>query len=71
MMKMTRLRLIVLATALLLKCIGSVSEVDEVRVEVNNATVLNATDSRSDSFADIIDRALEKEFPENDDQTTG
>lgn len=71
-----RLRLMIVATAVLLNCIGlviSASEVDGIRVEVNNATtaINNVTDSRSDSFADIIDRALEKEFPENDDQTTG
>ncbi|KAL7189296.1 hypothetical protein ACSBR1_039024 [Camellia fascicularis] len=29
----------------------------------------NTSRSKEDSFADIIDRALEKEFPENDDQS--
>lgn len=64
----------VLATAAFLNCVGlvlSATEVDGLRVEVNNGTVLNVTDSRSDSFADIIDRALEKEFPENDDRSIG
>lgn len=44
-----------------------------------DAVVYNATDSNSslqrsnkdESFADIIDRALEKEFPENNEQNEG
>lgn len=39
-----------------------------------NVTESNSSLSRSgkdDSFADMIDRALEKEFPENNEQTEG
>ncbi|XP_057467235.1 K(+) efflux antiporter 4-like isoform X1 [Actinidia eriantha] len=46
---------------------------NQVLVEDNNATVAqsNSSQSRSkeDSFADMIDRALEKEFTENDEQS--
>ncbi|CAM8917285.1 unnamed protein product [Rhodiola kirilowii] len=72
-----RLRLLVFVAAavlLNLNCCGLVvtaSEVEGLGIQVNNATAINVTDSRSDSFADIIDRALEKEFPENDEQATG
>uniref|UniRef100_A0A7N0TUN4 Cation/H+ exchanger transmembrane domain-containing protein n=1 Tax=Kalanchoe fedtschenkoi TaxID=63787 RepID=A0A7N0TUN4_KALFE len=66
------LLLVAIVAMMMLSCCGlvvSVSEVDGLGIEVNNATARNVTDVRSDSFADIIDRALEKEFPENDDQT--
>lgn len=39
----------------------------EVLLEVINATVAsNASRSNEDSFANMIDRALEREFPENE-----
>ncbi|GFY95835.1 K+ efflux antiporter 6 [Actinidia rufa] len=48
---------------------------NQVLVEDNNATVSESNPSRSrskeDSFAEMIDRALEKEFTENDEQSQG
>ena len=40
-------------------------------VSVVNATTTGSNRSKEDSFAGMLDRALEKEFPENDEQSDG
>lgn len=39
--------------------------------DVNATSGGNQTRPKEDTFADMIDRALEKEFPENEDQNEG
>lgn len=39
--------------------------------DAGNVTASNMTAAKEDTFADIIDRALEKEFTENEDQNKG
>lgn len=38
---------------------------------VVNVTATGSNRSKEDSFAGMLDRALEKEFPENDEQSDG
>lgn len=40
-------------------------------VSIGNLTVNGSNRSKEDSFAGMLDRALEKEFPENDEQSDG
>lgn len=40
-------------------------------VSIVNVTSSGSNRSKEDSFAGMLDRALEKEFPENDDQSDG
>lgn len=68
--------LIVILLSMLMQSVYCVnllaSEIDQLPPPEINATVTGESSNRTkDSFADMIDRALEKEFTENDEDQTG